>query len=95
MIMLGGRLASRPALRWIARSEYARDLHRGVAGSRVGTAALMQAVGLSMALGAFLAGVLLAESEYRRELETDIEPFKGLLLGCSSSRWAWASTRAS
>jgi glutathione-regulated potassium-efflux system ancillary protein KefC len=44
-------------------------------------AALMQAVGLSMALGAFLAGVLLAESEYRRELETDIEPFKGLLLG--------------
>ena len=44
-------------------------------------AALMQFVGLSMALGAFLAGVLLAESEYRRELETDIEPFKGLLLG--------------
>ena len=41
----------------------------------------MNAVGLSMALGAFLAGVLLAESEYRRELETDIEPFKGLLLG--------------
>ena len=41
----------------------------------------MHAVGLSMALGAFLAGVLLAESEYRRELETDIEPFKGLLLG--------------
>ena len=47
----------------------------------VATAALMQSVGLSMALGAFLAGVLLAESEYRRELETDIEPFKGLLLG--------------
>jgi glutathione-regulated potassium-efflux system ancillary protein KefC len=47
----------------------------------VGIAALMLLVGLSMALGAFLAGVLLAESEYRRELETDIEPFKGLLLG--------------
>ena len=47
----------------------------------VATAALMQSVGLSMALGAFLAGVLLAESEYRRELETDLEPFKGLLLG--------------
>ena len=47
----------------------------------VATAALMHVVGLSMALGAFLAGVLLAESEYRRELETDIEPFKGLLLG--------------
>jgi glutathione-regulated potassium-efflux system ancillary protein KefC len=41
----------------------------------------MQSVGLSMALGAFLAGVLLAESEYRKELETDLEPFKGLLLG--------------
>jgi glutathione-regulated potassium-efflux system ancillary protein KefC len=41
----------------------------------------MQSVGLSMALGAFLAGVLLAESEYRRALETDLEPFKGLLLG--------------
>ena len=41
----------------------------------------MSAVGLSMALGAFLAGVLLADSEYRHELEADIEPFKGLLLG--------------
>ena len=41
----------------------------------------MQAVGLSMALGAFLAGVILADSEYRHELEIDIEPFKGLLLG--------------
>ena len=50
----------------------------------VATAALMQSVGLSMALGAFLAGVLLAESEYRRELETELEPFKGLLLGLFS-----------
>jgi glutathione-regulated potassium-efflux system ancillary protein KefC len=41
-----------------------------------------------MALGAFLAGVLLAEREYRSELETNIEPFKGLLLACSS--WPWA-----
>ena len=47
----------------------------------LGTAALSQAVGLSMALGAFLAGVMLAESEYRYELELDIDPFKGLLLG--------------
>lgn len=46
-----------------------------------GIAGLMQLVGLSMALGAFLASVLLAESEYQRELETDIEPFKDLLLG--------------
>ncbi len=47
----------------------------------VGTALLMQSVGLSMALGAFLAGVLLADSEFRHALEADIEPFKGLLLG--------------
>ncbi|MCD6025048.1 MAG: kefC, partial [Fibrobacteria bacterium] len=47
----------------------------------VGISLLMQVVGLSPALGAFLAGVVLAESEYRHELEADIEPFKGLLLG--------------
>ena len=47
----------------------------------IGSALAMQAVGLSMALGAFLAGVLLAESEFRHQLETDIEPFRGLLLG--------------
>lgn len=47
----------------------------------VGTASIMHFVGLSMSLGAFLAGVLLAESEYRHELQADIEPFKGLLLG--------------
>jgi voltage-gated potassium channel Kch len=46
----------------------------------LGAAALMQTVGMSMALGAFLAGVLLAESSYRHELEADIEPFRGLLL---------------
>ena len=46
----------------------------------LGAALLMQAVGMSMALGAFLAGVLLAESNYRHELEADIEPFRGLLL---------------
>ena len=59
-----------------------RDVNLNVKrGEVVGIAGLMQLVGLSMGLGAFLAGVLLAESEYRRELETDIEPFKGLLLG--------------
>ena len=47
----------------------------------IGTALLLQMVGLSMALGAFLAGVLLSESEYRHALEADIDPFKGLLLG--------------
>ncbi|WP_372528703.1 glutathione-regulated potassium-efflux system protein KefC [Piscinibacter sp.] len=80
-IVLGGRLLLRPALRWIARSETPEIFTAASLLLVVATAALMQAVGLSMALGAFLAGVLLAESEYRRELETDIEPFKGLLLG--------------
>ncbi len=47
----------------------------------IGTAWLMELVGVSMALGAFLAGLLLADSEYRHELEAQIEPFKGLLLG--------------
>lgn len=80
-IVLGGRLLLRPALRWIARSETPEIFTAASLLLVVATAALMQTVGLSMALGAFLAGVLLAESEYRRELETDIEPFKGLLLG--------------
>ncbi|MDM4764547.1 glutathione-regulated potassium-efflux system protein KefC [Pelomonas sp. SE-A7] len=80
-IVLGGRLALRPALRWIARSDIPEIFTAAALLLVLGTAALMQTVGLSMALGAFLAGVLLAESAYRRELETDLEPFKGLLLG--------------
>jgi glutathione-regulated potassium-efflux system ancillary protein KefC len=80
-IVLGGRLLLRPALRWIARSDTPEIFTAAALLLVVATAALMHGVGLSMALGAFLAGVLLAESEYRRELETDIEPFKGLLLG--------------
>ena len=80
-IVLGGRLLLRPALRWIAGSDTPEIFTAAALLLVVATAALMQSVGLSMALGAFLAGVLLAESEYRRELETDIEPFKGLLLG--------------
>jgi glutathione-regulated potassium-efflux system ancillary protein KefC len=80
-IVLGGRLLLRPLLRWIARSNTPEIFTAAALLLVVAIAALMQLVGLSMALGAFLAGVLLAESEYRRELETDIEPFKGLLLG--------------
>ena len=80
-IVLGGRLLLRPALRWIARSDTPEIFTAAALLLVVATAALMQAVGLSMALGAFLAGVLLADSEYRHELELDIEPFKGLLLG--------------
>ncbi len=80
-IVIGGRLLLRPLFRWIARSKTPEIFTAASLLLVVGIAALMLLVGLSMALGAFLAGVLLAESEYRRELITDIEPFKGLLLG--------------
>ena len=80
-IVVGGRLLLRPLLRLIANSGTPEIFTAASLLLVVAIAALMQMVGLSMALGAFLAGVLLATSEYRRELETDIEPFKGLLLG--------------
>jgi monovalent cation:proton antiporter-2 (CPA2) family protein len=81
VIIVGGRLLLRPVLRVIAATRL-REVFIAFALLLVlGIAALMEAVGLSMALGAFLAGVLLADSEYRHELELDIEPFKGLLLG--------------
>jgi len=80
-IVFGGRLLLRPALRWIAGSKTPEIFTAASLLLVVATASLMELVGLSMALGAFLAGVLLAQSEYRRELETDLEPFKGLLLG--------------
>ncbi|GAB1387373.1 glutathione-regulated potassium-efflux system protein KefC [Melaminivora sp.] len=81
VIVLGGRWLLRPVLRWIARSKQPEIFTATSLFLVVGIAMLMLSIGLSMALGAFLAGVLLADSEYRRELETDIEPFKGLLLG--------------
>mgnify|MGYP003429683231 FL=1 len=80
-IVLGGRLAVRPLFRWIARSKTPEIFTATSLLLVVGISSLMQLIGLSMALGAFLAGVLLADSEYRHELETNIEPFKGLLLG--------------
>jgi glutathione-regulated potassium-efflux system ancillary protein KefC len=80
-LLIGGRLALRPALGWIAGSRTPEVFTAAALLLVVATAALMHAAGLSMGLGAFLAGVLLADSEYRRELETDLEPFKGLLLG--------------
>ncbi|MGQ0654973.1 MAG: monovalent cation:proton antiporter-2 (CPA2) family protein [Betaproteobacteria bacterium] len=80
-LILGGRLLLRPALRYIANARL-REVFVGASLLLViGIALLMEAAGLSMALGAFLAGVILADSEYRHELELDIEPFKGLLLG--------------
>lgn len=76
-----GHFGLRPLLRVVANTGQ-REIFVGFALLLVlGVAALMQGLGLSMALGSFLAGVMLAESEYRHELELDIEPFKGLLLG--------------
>lgn len=80
-IVLVGRPLLRHGLRWIARHGTPEVFTAAALGLVAGIALLMQWVGLSMALGAFLGGVLLAESEYKRELETDVEPFKGLLLG--------------
>jgi glutathione-regulated potassium-efflux system ancillary protein KefC len=80
-IIVGGRFLLRPALRIIAATRL-REVFVGFSLLLViGIAQLMEMAGMSMALGAFLAGVLLADSEYRHELELDIEPFKGLLLG--------------
>ncbi|HEX4927941.1 MAG TPA: monovalent cation:proton antiporter-2 (CPA2) family protein [Burkholderiales bacterium] len=76
-----GHFIARPIFRHIARTRL-REIFTAFALLLVlGIALLFEAAGLSMALGAFLAGVLLAESEYRHEIEAAIEPFKGLLLG--------------
>ena len=80
-LITGGRFVLRPALRFIAATKLREVFVAAALLLVIGIALLMQAVGLSMALGAFLAGVILADSEYRHELEVDIEPFKGLLLG--------------
>lgn len=80
-IILGGLFLIRPFFRTVARTQL-RELFTAAALLLViGIALLMSKVGLSPALGTFLAGVVLANSEYRHELEGDIEPFKGLLLG--------------
>jgi monovalent cation:proton antiporter-2 (CPA2) family protein len=81
LLIAVGRVLVRPVLRYVAEARL-REVFVGFSLLVVlGTAALMEWAGLSMALGAFLAGVMLADSEYRHELELDIEPFKGLLLG--------------
>jgi monovalent cation:proton antiporter-2 (CPA2) family protein len=80
-VIVGSRLVVRPALKAVAVYG-GREIFTAAALLLVVAAALvMEKIGLSMSLGAFLAGVLLADSEFRHELEADIEPFKGLLLG--------------
>ncbi len=80
-VVIGGRFLLRPILRYIAASKLREIFTASALALVVGVAVLMQTVGLSPALGAFLGGVVLADSEYRHELESDLEPFKGLLLG--------------
>jgi monovalent cation:proton antiporter-2 (CPA2) family protein len=80
-VTVGGRLLLRPALRIVARIRVTEVFTAAALLVVIATALLVNQVGLSMALGAFLAGVVLADSEFRHELEADIEPFKGLLLG--------------
>ena len=81
LVVIGGRLLLRQLFRAVAWTQMAEVFTATSLLVVVGTAWLMQWAGLSMGLGAFLAGVLLADSEFRHELEAQIEPFKGLLLG--------------
>jgi monovalent cation:proton antiporter-2 (CPA2) family protein len=80
-VIVGGRYVLRPMLRIVAATRVAEAFTAAGLLVVIGTALLVSQVGLSLPLGAFLAGVLLADSEFRHELEADIEPFKGLLLG--------------
>jgi len=80
-VIFAGRFLLRPFFRYIAATNLREMFTVAALLIVVGIALLMQKVGLSAPLGVFLAGVVLADSEYRHQLETDIEPFKGLLLG--------------
>lgn len=90
-LLVGGHYLLRPIFRFVVMTRV-RELFTVAALLLViGISVIMEKLGLSMALGTFLAGVLLAESEYRHELESAIEPFKGLLLGLFLCRLAWPS----
>lgn len=80
-VILAGRLFIRPIFTWIATLGSRETFTAAALLVVIATTLLMEAVGLSASLGAFLAGVVLADSEFRHELEADLEPFKGLLLG--------------
>jgi len=81
LVLAGGRLLVRPVFRLVDAAKTPEIFTATALLIVLGTAALVEAAGLSMSLGAFLAGVLLSESEYRHEVKADIEPFEGLLLG--------------
>ena len=81
VVVVGGRYALRPLFRAVAKTQLIEVSTATALLVVIGTAYLMQLAGISMALGTFLAGVLLADSEYRHDLESHIQPFEGLLLG--------------
>lgn len=91
VVIVGGHYLSRPIFRYVADSGLREIFTAAALMLVIGIAALMSLVGLSPALGTFLAGVMLANSEFRHELESNIEPFKGLLLGLFSLRSERAS----
>jgi monovalent cation:proton antiporter-2 (CPA2) family protein len=80
-IIVAGRFLMRPVFRFIADTQLKEIFTATALLLVIGIALAVQSVGLSPALGTFVAGVVLADNEYRHELESDIEPFKGLLLG--------------
>ncbi|MDF1485270.1 monovalent cation:proton antiporter-2 (CPA2) family protein [Ramlibacter sp. H39-3-26] len=80
-MVIAGRLLLRPLMRWVATIGMREIFIAFVLLLVIGSALLTESIGLSMAMGSFMAGVLLADSEYRLELEVDIDPFKGLFLG--------------
>lgn len=79
--LVAGRYVVRPLLSYVARTEVREAFTAMGLAMVVGAAVITQYLGLSPALGGFIGGVLLADSEYRHELESNLEPFKGLLLG--------------
>lgn len=81
LIVAAGRLVLRPVLRAVAATESREAFLAAVLLAAIGTAIATEAAGLSLALGAFLAGLLLAETEFRAQVAVDLAPFKGLLLG--------------
>jgi glutathione-regulated potassium-efflux system protein KefB len=80
-VVVGGRYLLRPVFRFVARADSVEVFTATALLVVMGVALLMDLAGVSATLGAFLAGMLLADSEYRHEMESNIEPFKGLLLG--------------
>ncbi len=81
LLLVAGRWLLGPFFALLARARAREVLSAGALLVVLGSALLMEAVGLSMAMGAFLAGVMLSGSSYRHQIESDIEPFKGLLMG--------------